>query len=72
MRPKRRENKIFKSRERYYIVYIYKYYWLILFLILIEKFDQKSYFHSRLAWTSPYKSQIGEKQGENEVFKSRE
>ena len=30
-----------------------------MFLILIEKFDQKSNFHPRLAWTRPYKSRMG-------------
>jgi len=36
------------------------------------KFDQKSNFQLRLAWTRPYKSRIWPKQGENVVFKSRE
>jgi len=31
-----------------------------------------SNFHPRLAWTRPYKSQIGNKQGENVIFKSQE
>jgi len=35
---------IFKSREWYYIVYIYIYYQLNLFQILIGKFDQKPNF----------------------------
>jgi len=38
---------IFKNREWYYIVSIYKYYQLTLFLVLIGKFDQKSYFQPR-------------------------
>ena len=43
-----------------------------MFLVLIEKFDQKANFHPRLVWIRPYKSRIGPKQGENMVFKSRE
>ena len=31
-----------------------------------------SNFHPHLAWTRPYKSQIGNKQGENVIFKSQE
>jgi len=33
---------IFKSRDWYYIVSMYKYYQLTLFRVFIEKFDQKS------------------------------
>jgi len=40
---------VLKSRERYYIISIYKYYQLTLFLVLIGKFDQKSNFQPR--WT---------------------
>jgi len=42
--PKWGENVIFKSREWYYIVYIYKYYQLTLFLVLTGTFNQKSNF----------------------------
>jgi len=49
---------VFKSREWYYIVSMYKYYQLSLFLFLIRKFDQKSNFQPRLAWIRPYKSWI--------------
>jgi len=35
---------IFKSQEGYYIVSMYKYYQVTLFLVLIQKFDQKSNF----------------------------
>jgi len=35
---------IFKSEEWYYIVSMYKYYQVTLFLVLIQKFDQKSNF----------------------------
>ena len=38
--PKLREKVIFKSREWYYIVSMYKYYQLNLFLILIGKFSK--------------------------------
>jgi len=48
---------------------MYKYYQLNLFLVLIEKVDQKLNFQHRLAWTRPYKSQIWPKQGENVIFK---
>ena len=51
---------------------MYKYYQLNLFLVLIRKFDQKSNFHPRMAWSRPYKSQVGPKQGENFILKSRE
>jgi len=50
VRPKQGENVIFKSREWYYIVSMYKYYYLTLFLVLNGKFDQKSNFHHQLAW----------------------
>ena len=46
---KRGESMIFKSREWYYIVSMYNYYWLTLFLVLIKEFDQKSNFQPRLA-----------------------
>ena len=51
---------------------MYKYYQLNLFLVLTGKFDQKSNFHPRIAWSRPYKSQIVPKQGENFILKSRE
>jgi len=47
--PKRRENIDLKSQEWYYIVSIYNYYQLILFVVLIEKFNQKSNFRPQLA-----------------------
>ena len=37
------ENMVFKSRELYYTVSMYNYYHLTLFLVLIGKFDQKSF-----------------------------
>jgi len=40
------KNVIFKSQEWYYIVSIYKYYQVTLFLVLIQKFDQKSNFQT--------------------------
>ena len=43
------------------------YYWLTLFIALIEKFDQKSNFQPRFAW-----AKIGTKRGENMIFQSRE
>ena len=69
--PKEGENFILKSRERYYIISMHKYK-LTFFLSLIGKFDQKSNFHPRMAWSRPYKSQIEPKQGENFILKSRE
>ena len=57
------------SHELYYIVFMYKYYQVNLFLILIEKVDQKLNFQHCLAWTQPYKSQIWPKRGENKIFK---
>ena len=62
---------IFKSQELYYIVFMYKYYQVNLFLILIEKVDQKLNFQHWLAWTQPYKSQIWPKRGENVIFNCR-
>jgi len=41
-----------------------------MFLVLIEKFDQKSKSHPRLAWIRPYKSRMGpnrEKTGSQEL-----
>jgi len=35
---------LFKSHKGYYIVSMYEYYQLTLFLVLIEKFDQKPNF----------------------------
>jgi len=35
---------------------MYNYIQLTLFLVLIEKFDQKSNFRPWLAWIRPYKS----------------
>jgi len=49
---------------------MYKYYQLILFQVLIDKFDQKSNFYPRLAGTKPYKSRIGPKRGENVVLRA--
>ena len=66
------ENIVLKRRELYYIVTMYKYYQLTLFLVLIGKFDQKPNFQPRLASIRPYKSRIGNKDGENMVLKSRE
>jgi len=34
-----------------------------MFLLLIRKFDQKSNFQSRMAWTRPYMSRIWAKWG---------
>ena len=51
---------------------MYKYYQLNLFLVLTGKFDQKSNFHPQMAWSKPYKSKIGPKQGENFILKSQE
>ena len=62
--PKWGENVIFKHREWYYIVSMYKYYQLTLFLVLIWKFDQKSNFHHRLAGTKPYECRLGKKHWE--------
>ena len=33
---------VLKSKEQYYIAFIFNYFQLILFLVLIGKFDQKS------------------------------
>jgi len=51
-----------------YMVFVFKYDQLILFLILIEKFNHESNFQVRLAWTLT-KSQIGPKRGEKVVVK---
>jgi len=51
---------------------MYKYYQLNLFLVLTGKFDRKSNFHPRMAWSRPYKRLIGPKQGENFILKSQE
>ena len=56
----------------YYKVFMYNYHQLTLFLVLIWKFDQKSSFHPQLAWSRPYKSQIGPKRRENMIFHSWE
>ena len=45
---------------------------IISFFVLIGMFGQKSNVHSRLAWTRPYKSQIGHKWEKMWFFKSRE
>jgi len=71
IRPKQGENVVLKSRERYYIISIYKYYEKTLFLVLIGKFDQKSNFHPQLVWGKPYKSRTWPKLEENVAFKSR-
>jgi len=39
---------VFKGVEWFYIDYMYNYYQLTMFLVLIEKFDQKSNFQPRL------------------------
>jgi len=61
---------ILKSREQYYIVFMYNYYQLTLFLVLSG--DQKSNFQPWLVWTRPYKSRAGTERGENGIFKNRE
>jgi len=48
---------------------MYNYFQLTLFLVLIGKFDEKSNFLPWLAWTRPYKSWAGPKQGESIVIK---
>ena len=61
---------VVNTNELYYIFSMYKYYQLILLLVLIGKFE--SNFQPPLVRTRPYKSQIGPKLGENVLFKSRE
>jgi len=39
---------------------MYKYYQLNLFLVLTGKFDQKSNFHPRMAWSRPYRAKYGQ------------
>jgi len=46
--PKQIENIVLISWKWYYIVFMYKYYQLIIFLILIGNFDQKLNFQPRL------------------------
>jgi len=36
------KNVVLKSREQYYIVFIFNYFQLTLFLVLIGKFDRKA------------------------------
>ena len=66
---KQEKNLIFKSREWYYIVSMYKYYQLTLFRVFIEKFDQKSNFQlsAGMSWTRPYKSRMIQN-GKNKLF----
>jgi len=45
------EKVVLKSREQYYIVFIYNYFKLTLFLVLIGKFDKKTNF--RPDWPIP-------------------
>jgi len=49
---------------------MYNYYYFIMFLVLIWKFDQKSDVQPRLALARPYKGRKGPNRGENEIFKS--
>jgi len=51
------------------IVFIFKYDQLILFLVLIENFNQEPNCQLRLAWTTPNKELNRAKRGENVVFK---
>jgi len=57
--PKHGENDIFKSREKYYIVFMYEYYKLNLFVFLIWKFDKKSNFQSRLVELGLIRAKLG-------------
>jgi len=49
---------------------MYKYYQLILFLVLIGKFDQKSNFQPRLAWLGLIRAEWAYT-GRKRIFKSR-
>ena len=66
------ENIVFQKTGAVLHSFYVNYYWLNLFLVLIRKFDQKSNFQPWLAWTGAYNSRIGNKRGENIVFKSPE